>query len=275
MYWRIDGALEIAKTGCSNYTAELAALGTGIFLHDDTGALIKHGSYQWDYTNAKGVGLLKRALVNTVNQTLPDGAPAMDYLYLDGASFFGDESGISVARNAVLRAAKKTWLSELQTTFDGLPGGGRNIILNGMDGADVAAGFSSTGAAGAMYDHWSILQYLQRGPKVGCGGQKLPPANLTCGEFDPVAMEGGFQVSLHQYSSSVVSSCNCTTPTLPIKSVKAPRLPVSLAHGRVEPIATTHHNTHNWYTLSLTCSGLLCQLLLPIPSSRGARPSRT
>ena len=32
MYWRIDGALEIAKKGCSNYTAELAELGTDIFL---------------------------------------------------------------------------------------------------------------------------------------------------------------------------------------------------------------------------------------------------
>jgi hypothetical protein len=52
MYWRTDGALEIAKKGCSNYTAELAKLGTDIFLKDDKGVLINHGSYQWDYTNS-------------------------------------------------------------------------------------------------------------------------------------------------------------------------------------------------------------------------------
>jgi hypothetical protein len=29
-------------------------------LKDDQGVLIKHGSYQWDYTNPVGVGLLRR-----------------------------------------------------------------------------------------------------------------------------------------------------------------------------------------------------------------------
>jgi hypothetical protein len=172
----------------------------------------------------------------------------MDYLYLDGAAF-GDEAGISAARNAKIRAAKMAWLHDLQVTFDLLPGGGRNIFLNGVDAADTAAKFNPTGAAGVMLDHWrywrttisavlsvcktvytltarfcngafrppsflsatslpslssvSILQYLQRGPQVGCGGQKLPPQNLTCGQFDPTAMDGAFTLARSKVLSNM------------------------------------------------------------------------
>jgi hypothetical protein len=91
MYWRTDAVNEIAHTGCSNYTAELAKLGTDIFLKDDKGALIKNGYYLWDYTNPVGADLFLRALVNVANQTLPNSSmPAIDYLYLDGPGY-GDQ----------------------------------------------------------------------------------------------------------------------------------------------------------------------------------------
>jgi hypothetical protein len=138
-------------------------------------------------------------LVNVVNQTLPNGAPAIDYLYLDGPGF-GDQAGISAARNAKIRAAKMAWLANLQTQLDLIPGG-RNIILNGVDVPDTAAQFNPTGAAGVMLDHWSILQYLFRGPQAGCGGQNV--TTVTCGHFDPVAMDGLFALARSKVLSNM------------------------------------------------------------------------
>ena len=43
-------------------------------------------------------------------------------------------------------------------------GMGQNLILNGMDTPTTAELFVATGAAGAMFDHWTILQYVQRQP---------------------------------------------------------------------------------------------------------------
>ena len=157
MYWRTDMALEVAQ--CSKSAAALAKHGTDFFLRDDNGTLIqKGGHYLWDYTNEDGRAFWSKTLVNVVNQVLPTtGAPTLDYIYLDGPDWNG-EIGVGPARSALIGAAKMKWLAELQVMFSALPGGGRNVILNGCDTTKTAVKFNPTGAAGTMLDHWSILQ---------------------------------------------------------------------------------------------------------------------
>ena len=62
----------------------------------------------WDYTNREGVALFARALLNVVSKTLSNGAPALDYVFLDGPNWH-DEPGISASRNARINAAKLEW----------------------------------------------------------------------------------------------------------------------------------------------------------------------
>jgi len=194
MYMRTDMQLEVATAGCTFITEELTAAGSAYSLRDDSGALIsKNNNYLWDYTNADARALFTSYLVGVVNRTLvaghvAAGRPAMDYVYLDGPSWTAVE-GISAARNAAIGAAKYGFFTELQATFADLPGGGRNVILNGVDDPGTAAAFSATGAAGVMFDHWSILQYVNRGP--GCND----PANTTCGTFNATAMDGAFDLA--------------------------------------------------------------------------------
>ena len=122
----------------------------GSFLRDDNGQLaLEHGhSVMWDYTNKAGVALFARALVNVVNQTLSNGAPVLDYLFLDGPDW-QPVANISVARNARIRAAKMTFFADLQNQFDALPGGQHQALLNGVDNVDTAKLFNPTGAGGA------------------------------------------------------------------------------------------------------------------------------
>ena len=77
----------------------------------------------WDYENKAGTAVFARALVNVVNQTFSDGAPILDYLFLDGPDWL-TQPNISAARNARLQAAKMAFFADLQTQFDALPGSG-------------------------------------------------------------------------------------------------------------------------------------------------------
>ena len=114
----------------------------------------------WDYSNKPGVALFARALVNVVNQSLSSGAPVLDYLYLDGPDW-QPLPNISKARNAQLKADKMAFFADLQNQFDALPGGQRNILLNGVDTVETAKAFNPTGASGVMIDHWTILQVIR------------------------------------------------------------------------------------------------------------------
>ena len=186
MYWRTDMALEIAQ--CSNFTAELKTHGDDYFLRDDAGQLVlKHNDVMWDYTNKEGVALFARALVNVVNQTLSDGSPVLDYVFLDGP-FFNPEPGISAARNAQIQTDKMAWFADLQNQFDTLPGQ-HSVILNSVDSVDTAKLYNPTGAAGTMIDHWSILQFLLR-DQADCADASNKSS--VCGHFDAPAMDGLF-----------------------------------------------------------------------------------
>ena len=52
--------------------------------------------------------------------------------------------------------------------YGALPGGGRNVILNGCDTMETAVKFNPTGAAGTMLDHRSILQVRIRVVVCAC-----------------------------------------------------------------------------------------------------------
>ena len=185
MYWRTDMALEIAL--CSNFTAELKSHGDDYYLRDDHGNLaLKHGDVMWDYSNKEGVALFRRALVNVVKQT-EGGKPLIDYIFLDGPRW-NLQPNISAARNAQLEEDKYEWFAELQDAFNAIPGG-RNAIMNSLDDVPTAKLYHPTGAAGAMVDHWSILQFLLR-DKVSCP-PKPSPKDL-CGHMNPAAMDALF-----------------------------------------------------------------------------------
>ena len=128
--------------------------------------MLEHGhTVMWDYSNKDGVALFARALVNVVNQSLSNGAPVLDYVFLDGPDW-QPLPNISAERNAILSAAKMEFFSNLQNEFDALPGGQRNTILNGVDTVDTAQRFNPTGASGVMIDHWTILQFLLTGKQT-------------------------------------------------------------------------------------------------------------
>ena len=185
MYWRTDMALEIAT--CSNFTVELKSHGDEYYLRDDHGNLaLKHGDVIWDYSNKEGVALFRRALLNVVTQT-EGGKPLIDYIFLDGPRW-NVQPNISAARNAQLEADKYVWFAELQDAFNAVPGG-RNAIMNSVDDVPTAKLYQPTGAAGAMVDHWSILQFLLR-EKVDC--PTVPSPSDLCGNMDPVAMDALF-----------------------------------------------------------------------------------
>ena len=201
MYWRTDFIGEIAS--CSNFTAELKATGNSSYLRDDNGNLaLEHGhSVMWDYSNKKGVALFARALVNVVSQTLSNGKPILDYIYLDGPDW-QDLPNISNARNARLKADKMEFIADLQNQFDALPGGSRGIILNGVDTVATAKTFNPTGASGVMVDHFTILQFLLTGEPTNMDKCNVkPPA--VCGDFDVPAMDGLFQLVQSKELSNV------------------------------------------------------------------------
>ena len=201
MYWRTDFVGEIAS--CSNFTAELEATGNSSFLRDDNGNLaLEHGNaVMWDYSNKPGVALFARALVNAVSQTLPNGKPILDYLYLDGPDW-QDLPNISKARNARLKAYKMEFFADLQDQFDKLPGGSRGIILNGVDTAATAKSFSPTGASGMMVDHFTILQFLLTGEPMNTNACNVKPPDV-CGDFNVSAMDTLFKLVRSRELSNV------------------------------------------------------------------------
>jgi hypothetical protein len=124
--------------------------------------------------------------VNVVKQT-EGGKPLIDYIFLDGPQW-NLQPNISAARNAQLEEDKYEWFAELQDAFNAIPGG-RNAIMNSLDDVPTAKLYHPTGAAGAMVDHWSILQFLLR-DKVSCPPK--PSTKDLCGHMNPAAMDALF-----------------------------------------------------------------------------------
>jgi len=166
MYWRADMNVEVGR--CTNGSKDWNNHPEWRLKDDKGNYSLEHGNYMFDYNNSDFRDFFTNLLLNVLKAKVPTGAPGMDYIYIDGgggsATKFGP--GIGPERSAQLLADKLGFLANLQVEANAL-GNGQNIIINGVDNLDSAEMFQPTGCAGVMIDHWSILQFLQRGPQVG------------------------------------------------------------------------------------------------------------
>lgn len=162
MYYRSDMALELAS--CSNSMAEWNAHPEW-FLKDDKGNVIKKNgkAHMMDFSQQACADFFASVYLYVLNKKLPSGKPVVDYIYMDGADCDKTQfqKGIGPARSNAICTGKLNMIAKLQEQLNAR-GDGQNLILNGMDKVDTANRFVPTGAAGAMFDHWSILQYLNR-----------------------------------------------------------------------------------------------------------------
>ena len=187
MYYRSDFALELAK--CSAHSDEWNSH-PDWWLKDDKGNYInKHNSgYMMDFSNLDCAKFFKRVYLYVLAAKLPSGKPAVDYIYMDGAGCSMDSyaPGVGPQRSAAICSGKMAFIRSLQVQLDAR-GLGQNLLLNGMDTDDAASQFVASGAAGAMFDHWSILQYLNR----------------TSGDFLMDAMEQAFDLATSPKVSNI------------------------------------------------------------------------
>jgi hypothetical protein len=181
MYWRTDFAMELAQ--CSGFASEWKAH-PEYRLKNDTGGLIgETNHYYFDWLNPAAAKFFGNVLLNATVATLPSGKPVLDYIYCDGAGAWSYSNprpfaaGVGLARSQKLMAAKHAMFADVQRQMDAR-GLGQSLILNGMDTEETATQFVATGAAGAMFDHWSILQFLDR----------------SNGEFNATMVDEGFQL---------------------------------------------------------------------------------
>lgn len=194
MYWRTDMAIEIAD--CTNGTAEWNAHPEW-HLKDDKGQdVLKNGNIMLDYSNKQVYAFFQNLLLNVLKSKLPSGKPVMNYLYLDGPGGNPEAfaPGIGPKRSEQLLGAKFAFMSDLQMHANAL-GQGQNVILNGVDTADTAQSFATTGVAGVMIDHWSILQFVQRGKAAQEAG--------TEGKFNVTLMDELFKTVRSQALSNM------------------------------------------------------------------------
>ena len=155
MYWRTDFALELAD--CSDFSAEWKKH-PEFCLKDDAGKVIP--KCYIDYSQQAAADFFEKVILGT----LADGT--LDYVYFDGVGEIEAPhfTGVNLARGEAILRAKHVMISKVQAQLD-INGKGQNLILNGLDDARGAAEHVATGAAGSMFDHWSVLQVR---PKLTC-----------------------------------------------------------------------------------------------------------
>lgn len=193
MYWRTPFALELA--GCSQLMAEWAAHPEWR-LKDDNGTVVMRGSsYFLDYEQVAVQQFFTKLLLNTASAKLPSGKPVLDYVYLDGAPSMPSPTGcasehLSGERCVALTKGKAAMCANTQNQLDAA-GLGQKVILNGMDTPETSAAQVATGAAGSMFDHFSILQFLDSGSDVGA--------------FNMTAMDAAFQLATSPERTNVTT----------------------------------------------------------------------
>jgi len=155
MYWRTDFALELAD--CSDFSAEWKKH-PEFCLKDDAGKVIP--KCYIDYSQQAAADFFEKVILGT----LADGT--LVYVYFDGVGEIEAPhfTGVNLARGEAILRAKHVMISKVQAQLD-INGKGQNLILNGLDDARGAAEHVATGAAGSMFDHWSVLQVR---PKLMC-----------------------------------------------------------------------------------------------------------
>jgi hypothetical protein len=186
---RSDFALELAE--CSGYASEWAAHALDFALKMDNGTALVHdrgtNHYYIDHTNLAAKRFFNKVVFNVSLAMLPNGKPVWDYVYIDGDPGVHQKfPGISPARSAKVDAGYYSTFGELQLMLDDA-GRGQQVILNGLDDASSAASHQATGAAGSMFDHFTILQFL----------------NQSNGNFNALAMDAAFDLATGPLTANV------------------------------------------------------------------------
>ena len=218
MYIRTPFALELST--CSRFMDEWAAHPEWR-LKDDNGTLITRGTdvYWIDYSVPAAAEFFANVVLNVTAAVLPTGKPVLDYVYLDGAGGCdvgpsgGCEvrkytDGVGIARSSKITDAKYVLLfgmgqthyrpsvpcgvltsaewsryamiATIQAKMDSR-GMGQGLVLNGMDNLPTAAAHVATGAVANMFDHWTILQFI----------------DTATGVMDATAMDDGFKMGAY------------------------------------------------------------------------------
>lgn len=189
MYWRSDFALEIAD--CSDFSDEWNSHPEWR-LKNDQGKVIDKGGgkYYIDYSNPAAAAFFAKVLVNVTKAKLPSGEPILDYVYIDGDPSESTETsfkpGVGPERSAKLVDDVYNTFGNIQSQLDA-QGFDQKVQLNAMDDLWGVQHHVATGAAANMFDHWSILQFL----------------NKTDGSFNATLMDGAFQLATNPLLNNV------------------------------------------------------------------------
>jgi len=227
MYWRADFALELAQ--CSDFKDEWNAHALAYALKMDNGTAAMNGKFYFiDHTNAAAKAFFVRAAMNATRALLPSGAPIIDYIYVDGdPGVHSPFPGVSQTRAEAQDAGYYTTFAMLQAAIDA-EGRGQQVILNGLDDADSAQTHTASGAAGSMFDHWTILQFL----------------NSTDGTFNLAAMTAAIELA------SGASLANVTLkikgwpgPIVAQKDKYPPNVPTPTTPSELQQVAGERFNS--------------------------------
>jgi hypothetical protein len=160
MYTRSANVIEIAV--CSSYTPEWKKNAYAFSVKNASGHVVGSPPYL-DFSNPDAAAFWVKAHHNVTTHKLPanigDG-PVFDYIYVDQLGL-NPIKGVSDAHNAVLLKAKQAAIAALQAAVTA-NGYGQRVILNSCDSVANAAWDQATDVSAAMFDHWSILQFLNR-----------------------------------------------------------------------------------------------------------------
>ena len=108
---------------------------------------------------------MAHVISNVTRAIMPSsGKPAVDYIFLDGCPSHAEATsyqGINSVRSLKIANGVYDVVSMVQKQFDAA-GFEQFIMCNGMDTIWEATRHAAAGAGGSMFDHWSILQFINR-----------------------------------------------------------------------------------------------------------------
>jgi len=235
MYWRSDFAMEVSQ--CSAFAAEWKAHPEWR-LKDDSGAVIgTPNHYYYDYLQKDVRDFFAKVLVSSLSKMV-NGKPVLDYVYVDGGSlldqsFVPHGGKIGLQRSNQLVHAKYATLADVQNQLYAL-GHGQNAILNGMDTLAAAELHVPSGAVGSMFDHWSILQYIERSTKTGTDD----------GEFNKTMMDTAFQFTQNPIlSNHTIQIKGWPGPIIQQKDMYPPNIPTPKTPAELQKDALDRFNS--------------------------------
>jgi hypothetical protein len=160
MYTRAANIIEIAV--CSDFTREWKENAHAFSVKNASGQVVGSPPLL-DFSNPDAAAFWVKAVHSATTHMLPadvgDG-PVLDYLYVD-QNGLGAIPGVSAAQSAALLKAKQAAIAALQAAVTA-NGYGQRVILNSCDAIENMVWDRATNVSGAMFDHWSILQFLNR-----------------------------------------------------------------------------------------------------------------